>query len=110
MRLTRAISTMSTPSPTCPSAAGNASSNSVSLTGNSSLFPPCRNPATLQSKPLPAWSGRGRRSKSYSTVTDFARLRGWSTSQPRSTAMARANSCSGTLAVTAENASRTFGM
>ena len=25
--------------------------------------------------------------KNYSTVTDFARLRGWSTSQPRRTAM-----------------------
>ncbi len=48
--------------------------------------------------------------KRYSTVTLFARLRGWSTSQPRATAMARASICSGTLAVMAENASRTFGM
>ena len=55
-------------------------------------------------------AARSHRSPCYSTVTDFARLRGWSTSQPRSTAMARANSCSGTLAVMALNASRTFGM
>ena len=32
----------------------------------------------------------------YSTVTLFARLRGWSTSQPRRTAMWYASSCSGT--------------
>ena len=33
--------------------------------------------------------GRARRlgANGYSTVTDFARLRGWSTSQPRRTAM-----------------------
>ena len=46
----------------------------------------------------------------YSTVTDFARLRGWPTSQPRMTAMLRANSCNGTLAVMATSASRAFGM
>lgn len=46
----------------------------------------------------------------YSTVTDLAKFRGWSTSQPRSRAMQRANICSGTLAVMGENASRTFGM
>ena len=34
----------------------------------------------------------------YSTVTLFARFRGWSTLQPRSTAMWYASSCSGTLA------------
>src|SRR6266571_4550008 len=32
----------------------------------------------------------------YSTVTDLARLRGWSTSHPRRTAMWYASSCSGT--------------
>lgn len=46
----------------------------------------------------------------YSTVTLFAKLRGWSTSHPRRRAIERASSCSGTLAVMAENASRTFGM
>ena len=46
----------------------------------------------------------------YSTVTDFARLRGWSTSHPRSSAMERANSCNGTLAVMGVKQSRTFGM
>ena len=50
-----------------------------------------------------------KRRNNYSTVTDFARLRGWSTSQPRSTAMARANSCRGTLVTMGENSSRTFG-
>ena len=34
----------------------------------------------------------------YSTVTLLARLRGWSTSQPRSTAMWYASSCSGIAA------------
>ena len=34
----------------------------------------------------------------YSTVTLFARFRGWSTSQPRRTAMWYASSCSGTTA------------
>ncbi len=51
-----------------------------------------------------------RRAVPYSTVTDFARLRGWSTSQPRKSAMERANSCSGTLAVMGVKQSRTFGM
>ena len=46
----------------------------------------------------------------YSTVTDFARLRGWSTSQPRLTATARASSCSGTLAVMGMKVSRTRGI
>ena len=41
---------------------------------------------------LGAWSGTRLQSdlylwNGYSTVTDFARLRGWSTSQPRRTAM-----------------------
>jgi len=31
--------------------------------------------------------GARNKIKNYSTVTDFARLRGWSTSQPRRTAM-----------------------
>ena len=45
----------------------------------------------------------------YSTVTLFARLRGWSTSQPRRMATSRASSCSGTLAVMGLNTSRTAG-
>ena len=46
----------------------------------------------------------------YSTVTLFAKLRGWSTSHPRAMAISRANSCSGTLAVMALKQSRTFGI
>ena len=34
-------------------------------------------------------------SRSYSTVTDLARLRGWSTSHPRRTAMWYASNCKG---------------
>src|SRR3989304_3099712 len=37
----------------------------------------------------------------YSTVTDLARLRGWSTSVPRATATSYASSCHGSLATTA---------
>ena len=33
----------------------------------------------------------------YSTVTDLARLRGWSTSWPRAAAISAANTCSGTV-------------
>ena len=40
---------------------------------------------------------RGR-SGFYSTVTDFARLRGWSTSWPLAIAISEANTCSGTVA------------
>lgn len=54
-------------------------------------------------------SAAPKETHSYSTVTDFARLRGWSTSQPRLTATARESSCKGTLAVMGEKASRTFG-
>ena len=50
--------------------------------------------------------GRAR----YSTVTLLARLRGWSTSQPRISATSRASSCRGTLAVMGLKASRTRGM
>ena len=46
----------------------------------------------------------------YSTVTLFAKLRGWSTSHPRAMAISRANSCNGTLAVMALKQSRTFGI
>ena len=53
----------------------------------------------------------GRTAQSpYSTVTLFAKLRGWSTSHPRAMAISRANSCSGTLAVMALKQSRTFGI
>jgi hypothetical protein len=34
----------------------------------------------------------------YSTVTDLARLRGWSTSCPLAAASSQANTCSGTVA------------
>ena len=43
--------------------------------------------------------------RSYSTVTLFARLRGWSTSQPRSLAMWYASSWSGTLTTTGDSSS-----
>ena len=36
--------------------------------------------------------------KNYSTVTDFARFRGWSTSFPRAVASSHANTCNGTVA------------
>lgn len=44
---------------------------------------------------LPA--GRVEPAASYSTVTDFARLRGWSTFRPRASATAQAKICSGTV-------------
>lgn len=44
---------------------------------------------------LPA--GRVEPAASYSTVTDFARLRGWSTLRPRASATAQAKICSGTV-------------
>ena len=53
---------------------------------------------------------RAARSTSYSTVTLFARLRGWSTLQPRMRATSRASSCNGTLAVMALKQSRTGGI
>ena len=37
----------------------------------------------------------------HSTVTDFARLRGWSTSNPFACASSQANTCSGTVATSA---------
>ena len=39
----------------------------------------------------------------YSTVTDFARLRGWSTSWPLAIAISEANTCSGTVATSGCN-------
>lgn len=36
--------------------------------------------------------------RAYSTVTDFARFRGWSTSLPRAVASSQAKTCSGTVA------------
>ena len=48
--------------------------------------------------------------RSYSTVTDLAKLRGWSTSQPRSTATWYAKSCRGIMANTGLSASRADGM
>ena len=50
----------------------------------------------------------GRRARArhpYSTVTDFARLRGWSTSVPRATAVWYANSWSGITASAGDSAS-----
>ena len=48
--------------------------------------------------PLSVLPSRGERRSRRSTVTLFARFRGWSTLGPRSTAMWQASSCSGTLA------------
>src|SRR5512133_3338273 len=43
------------------------------------------------------WVGGGAAGRSrYSTVTDLARLRGWSTSWPLAVAISHANTCSGT--------------
>ena len=54
--------------------------------------------------------GRARHLLSrYSTVTVFARLRGWSTGRPRMRAMRYASSCSGTTARTAERKAGAFG-
>ncbi len=44
--------------------------------------------------------GRVNADSHYSTVTDLARLRGWSTSVPRNTAMWYASSCSGIVDTT----------
>lgn len=55
-------------------------------------------------------AARHRARRPYSTVTLLARLRGWSTSQPRSSATSRASSCRGTVATIAENSSRVAGM
>jgi hypothetical protein len=61
-------------------------------------------------KPLTlALSPRGR-GVFYSTVTDFARLRGWSTSWPSSTATWYAKSCSITVLRMAATASSTAGI
>ena len=40
----------------------------------------------------------GKSSETHSTVTDLARLRGWSTSCPRAVASSQAKACSGTVA------------
>ena len=45
----------------------------------------------------------------YSTVTDFARFLGWSTSQPRRTAMWYASSCSGMIESKGESRSLDSG-
>ena len=45
------------------------------------------------SMPTPTITARAR----YSTVTDLARLRGWSTSRPLAVASSQANTCSGTV-------------
>ena len=45
----------------------------------------------------------------YSTVTDLARLRGWSTSWPSRVASSHANSCSGTTAGTGCSSVETRG-
>ena len=40
--------------------------------------------------------------KSYSTVTDFAKFLGWSTSLPKNSAIWYANNCRGTIAIIGE--------
>jgi len=59
----------------------------------------------------PIWGQlRGRRANSdYSTVTDLARLRGWSTSQPRRTAMWYASNWQGTTSKIGESSSGASG-
>src|SRR6185503_10677955 len=49
--------------------------------------------------------GTGPRHAPYSTVTDLARFRGWSTSVPRATAVWYANSWSGITASAGDSAS-----
>src|SRR5215471_13885445 len=59
-----------------------------------------------------AWAGIPRFTRNigyYSTVTDLAKLRGWSTSQPRRTAMWYASSCSGTTSRIGNNNSGAWG-
>ncbi len=46
----------------------------------------------------------------YSTVTDFARLRGWSTLQPRITAMWYESNCSGMVARSGDSISSVSGI
>ena len=66
---------------------------------------------TIKLKSIPAHTQHMQRSmyaikhEGYSTVTDFAKLRGWSTSQCFKSAISRANNCNGTLAVIAEKQS-----
>ena len=49
------------------------------------------------------------RPRPYSTVTDLARLRGWSTSWPSWVASSHANSCSGTTATSGWSSTGTWG-
>ena len=57
--------------------------------------------ATITPSTLAVRGGRhqqtGGHRLSHSTVTDFARLRGWSTSWPRAAAISHASTCSGTV-------------
>ena len=60
-------------------------------------------PSGEPNRPAPALQAERDRTlppgpRAHSTVTLFARFRGWSTSQPRRTAMWYARSCSGTVA------------
>ena len=51
-----------------------------------------------------------RAARSHSTVTDFARLRGWSTSRPFACASSIAKICSGTTASSGSNSGAASGM
>jgi len=51
-----------------------------------------------------------RKPSCYSTVTDFARLRGWSTLQPRRTAIWYERSCKGMVATRGTNISLVSGI
>lgn len=71
----------------------------------------------LSKKTLPAHCSAGRQDEFeffcrfvYSTVTDFAKLRGWSTLQPRITAMWYESNCSGITAKSGTRASWQAGI
>ena len=64
---------------------------------------------SIPSSVVPGGTEAVRHRSRYSTVTDLARLRGWSTSVPRATAMWYANSWSGMMARTGLSASCVSG-
>src|SRR5262249_56157327 len=74
-----------------------AEDTAVALHGDRQYLPD-RDPSRRPPRVLARHRGERRRpADDHSTVTLFARFRGWSTSQPLRTAMSYASSCSGSV-------------
>jgi glycogen debranching enzyme len=105
-RATTAASRSSTPTRSSPSPGRprRRSSPSGRCSGSTWSTGGCGRPRSRRSSSRAsrcAASGSTRRDERYSTVTVFARFRGWSTFSPRSRAVRYASSCSGSTASTA---------